>query len=93
MDTTWIAGTLGAENGHLNGDEDIRIFNVGIFIPVSSFQMEHLVEMCCEDLDLVSDVLDTFCVQGRQRLEKMESLIDQEDLKDIVFEVVRFSSM
>ena len=50
---------------------------------------EHLVEMCCEDLDLVSDVLGIFCVQGRRRLETMERVMEHDVLGDIVFEAVR----
>ena len=84
MTSTW--NSLVAESEQ---NESTRAFNVGIFIPVSAFQMEHLVEICCEDLDLVSDVLDTFCVQGRQRLEAMERVMEHDDLGDIVFEAVR----
>ena len=84
MTSTWNSIVAESEQ-----NESTRAFNVGIFIPVSAFQMEHLVEICCEDLDLVSDVLDTFCVQGRQRLEAMERVMEHDDLGDIVFEAVR----
>ena len=60
-----------------------------VLIRISAFQMEHLVEMCCEDLDLVSDVLGIFCVQGRRRLETMERVMEHDVLGDIVFEAVR----
>ena len=45
---------------------DETAFYVGIYHSVSSFQMEHLVDMCCDDTSLVIYILDTFCVQERE---------------------------
>jgi hypothetical protein len=75
--------------------EDVRdsglkdcVFDVRVFSHLSSFQMEHLVDLCSEDLNLVSDVLDTFCVQGRQRLESLKLAADRNDLSIVEFDAV-----
>ena len=67
-------------------------FNLGIYLTFSSFRMEHLVDVCCDDITLVTDVLDTFCVQGRSRLESMDSAIELEDLSSALFDAVRCKS-
>jgi HPt (histidine-containing phosphotransfer) domain-containing protein len=67
---------------------DTSTFNVGIYLSFSSFEMEHLVDMCCDDLSLVVDVLDTFCIQGRQRLDSLEHAIEQEDISTAVFDAM-----
>ena len=67
---------------------DENTFNVGIYHSVSSFQMEHLVDMCCDDISLVIDVLDTFCVQGRERLDSLEIAIEQENVSNTVNDAV-----
>ncbi len=64
-------------------------FNVGIFIEVSSFRIEQLIDMCCDDLSLVSDVLDTFCVQGRERLDSLDTRLEQEEFYIAVVDSVR----
>ncbi len=64
-------------------------FNVGIFIQASSFQIEQLIDICCDDLALVSDVLDTFCVQGRERLDSLDNRIEQADFYSAVVDSVR----
>lgn len=80
------------ENKCIEENNTMRDFKS--FVPIATaFQMEHLLEMCCGDLDLVSNVLETFCVQGRQRLEKMESILEKEDLGEIVFEAVRYFTL
>jgi hypothetical protein len=65
---------------------DASTFNVGIYFSLSSFQMEHLVDMCCDDLNLVVDVLNTFCNQGRLRLDSLENAVEQGDLSTTVFD-------
>ena len=67
---------------------DTSTFNVGIYLSFSSFEMEHLVDMCCDDLNLVVDVLDTFCIQGRQRLDSLENAVEQEDISTAVFDAM-----
>jgi hypothetical protein len=67
---------------------DTSTFNVGIYLSFSSFQMEHLVDLCCDDLNLVVDVLDTFCIQGRRRLDSLENAVEQENLSTAVFDAM-----
>ena len=55
---------------------------------ISSFRMDRLVEMCSDDLILVSDVLDTFCVQGRQRIESLNAAAERENVSGVVFDAV-----
>ncbi len=64
-------------------------FNVGIYLAISSFQMEHLVDMCCDDIKLVMDILDTFCVQGRERLDSLEISAKKGNLPNAVNDAVR----
>jgi hypothetical protein len=64
-------------------------FNLGIYITFSSFRMEHLVDVCCDDITLVTDVLDTFCMQGRNQLDSLDSAIEQDDLSGAIFDAVR----
>uniref|UniRef100_A0A7S0M4R5 Uncharacterized protein n=1 Tax=Cryptomonas curvata TaxID=233186 RepID=A0A7S0M4R5_9CRYP len=37
---------------------------------------------------LVSDVLDTFCVQGRQRIESLHAAIESHNLPDAIFDAM-----
>jgi hypothetical protein len=67
---------------------DTNTFNVGIYLSFSSFQMEHLVELCCDELNLVIDVLCTFCIQGRRRLDSLETAVEQGDLSTAVFDAM-----
>ncbi len=68
-------------------------FNVGICIQASSFQIEQLIDMCCADLSLASDVLDTFCVQGRERLDSLDRRIEQGDFYIAVVDSVCHCSL
>jgi hypothetical protein len=61
---------------------------IGAYLSYGSFEMEHLVNMCCDDLSLVVDVLDTFCIQGRLRLDSLENAIEQEDISTAVFDAM-----
>jgi hypothetical protein len=40
-------------------------FKLGNYITFSCFRMEHLVDTCCEDIALITDVLDTVLCIGR----------------------------
>ena len=64
-------------------------FNLMDFSHVCTFRMEHLVEICSGDLQLVSDVLDVFCVQGRQRLESLHECEKNVNLETAEFDAVR----
>ena len=64
-------------------------FNIEIFIPISSFDLGHLIRLCSGDIFLVSDVLDTFCVEGSQRIESLRKAADREDMDAVVCEAVR----
>ena len=64
-------------------------FNIEIFIPISSFDLGHLLRLCSGDIFLVSDVLDTFCVEGSQRIESLRKAADREDMDAVVCEAVR----
>ncbi len=50
--------------------------------------MAHLVNMCCEDLNLVVNVLNTLCIQGRLRLNSLECAVEQGDLSTAVFDAM-----
>ena len=69
-------------------NDHARVFDVKLFCHLSSIQMEHLVELCSDDINLVSDVLDTFCVQGRQRLESLRLAADRDDFMIAEFDAV-----
>ncbi len=79
--------SLGFQSSDLEKIDECT-FNVGIYHSASSFQMEHLVDMCCDDINLVIDVLDTFCVQGRERLDSLEIAIEQENISTAVNDAV-----
>ncbi len=64
-------------------------FNLGIYLTFTSFRMDRLIDVCCDDITLVTDVLDTFCVQGRLQLESLDSAIELEDLSSARFNAVR----
>ncbi len=57
----------------------------------SSFQMDQLVDLCSDEPMLVSDVLDSFCVQGRQRLESLIVSVEQKNLTSTIFDAVGLS--
>ncbi len=82
-------------NGHSTWIQQLRCpangltINLGIFLTFSSFRMEHLVDVRCNDILLVTEVLGTFCVQGRSRLESLDIAIEQEDLSSAMFDAVR----
>jgi hypothetical protein len=80
--------SLGFQSTDLEKIDEIT-FNVGIYHSVSSFQMEHLVEMGCGEIYLVIDVLDTFCVQGREHLDSLEIAMEQENIPCAVNVAVR----
>jgi hypothetical protein len=89
MDTACIT-SLGFDSSDF--EEMDCTFKLGIYLSFSSFRMEHLVDVCCDDVTLVADVLNIFCVQGRCRLESLERAIEFEDLSSAVFDAVRFSA-
>ena len=67
---------------------DTSTFNVGIYFSFSSFHLENLVNFCCDDLKLVVDLLGTFCIQGRQRLDSLENAVETEDLSTAIFDAM-----
>ena len=88
MENNWTAySALGLDSSDFQR-LDTSTFNVGIYLPFSSFEMEHLVDMCCDDLNLVVDVLETFCIQGRRRLDSLETAVEQGDLSTAVFDAM-----
>jgi hypothetical protein len=54
----------------------------------SPIDVDRLLDICGDDLMLVSDVLDTFCVQGRDRAESLESASRNHDIRQAVFDSV-----
>jgi hypothetical protein len=85
MDTTCIS-SLGFDSSDF--EQMDCTFKLGIYLSFSSFRMDHLVDMCCEDIMLVTDVLDTFSVQGRCRLESLDSAVEVDDLSRALFDAV-----
>jgi hypothetical protein len=57
-------------------------------IPDSAIDIERLLDICGEDVMLVSDVLDTFCVQGRDRVESLETASHNYDIRQAIFDAV-----
>ncbi len=55
----------------------------------SAIDVERLLDICGEDIMLISDVLDTFCVQGRDRVESLETASQEYDIRQAVFDAVR----
>ena len=64
----------------------IEVLNVA----ESAIDIERLLDICGEDIMLVSDVLDTFCVQGRDRVESLESAAREYDIRQAIFDAVGF---
>ena len=50
--------------------------------------VDRLLDICGEDLLLVSDVLDTFCVQGRDRVDSLETASQTFDVRQAIFDSV-----
>jgi hypothetical protein len=57
-------------------------------ISESAIDIERLLDICGEDIMLISDVLDTFCVQGRDRVESLETACQQYDIRQAIFDGV-----
>ena len=55
----------------------------------SPIDVERLLDICGDDIMLVSDVLDTFCVQGRDRVESLEDATRNCDIRQAIFDSVR----
>ncbi len=66
----------------------IKKSDYGAFKSVSSFDMDQLAKLCSDEPLLVSDVLDTFCVEGRQRIESLDTAIERQNLPDAIFDAV-----
>ena len=66
----------------------IKKSNYEVIIAVTSFGMDQLAKLCSDEPMLVSDVLDTFCVQGRQRIESLDAAIQSQNLPDAIFDAV-----
>ena len=73
----------------LLGFHTAPIATMGIPRHVSSFKLEHVLEICLGDTVLASDILDTFCVQGRKRAESLRSAANRVDIDAVVCDAVR----
>jgi hypothetical protein len=65
--------------------------NVEIFQSMSSyssFSIDQLIELCSDEPMLVSDVLDSFCVQGRQRVDSLKFSVEHQNLSSMIFDAV-----
>jgi hypothetical protein len=61
-------------------------------ITMISFDFEKMLEMCSNDFELLKDILDIFCFQGRQRIETLENHIEQYILTNVIVDAVRFAT-
>ena len=61
----------------------------GISRAFTSISLKHLLEICLGDTVLASDILDTFCVQGRKRAESLRSAANRVDIDAVVCDAVR----
>ena len=69
---------------------DLETFSFNDLSLGAPIDVERLLDLCGEDVMLVSDVLDTFCVQGRDRVESLEISSQNFDFRQAVFDSVRF---
>ena len=67
----------------------VKTVDASKFIHIYSFRMNHLLRLCSSDVHLASDVLDVFCVQGRQRIESLRMATNENDLDKALFDAVQ----
>ena len=66
--------------------ENLKIETLNI--SESAIDIERLLDICGEDIMLISDVLDTFCVQGRDRVDSLENASQDYDIRQAIFDAV-----
>mmetsp|Transcript_85268 Transcript_85268/g.227407 ORF Transcript_85268/g.227407 Transcript_85268/m.227407 type:complete len:169 (-) Transcript_85268:58-564(-) len=71
-----------------DSEDDAPDFDILSLDATDPIDIDRLADLCGDDLTLVSDVLDSFCVQGKERLISLECSVRKSDLRQAYFDAM-----